>query len=108
MTKLKTNFLMLALAVVTVLMPQAASAGIGSVGETVCKIYTCIVDSNMLLAIATISILFLGIGAFFGKVNWGLVIIIVLGIVVITGAMQIASSFVSGNGTCGAGSLVSC
>lgn len=107
MSKLKTNFLMLALAVVSAIVPNPAFAQIGVVGETVCTIYTCIVDNNMLLAIASISILFLGIGAFFGKVNWGLVIIITLGIVVITGAMQIASSFTDIS-SCSGGSLVSC
>jgi len=108
MTKLKTNFLMLALAVVTALVPQAASAGIGAVGSTVCTIYECIMDGGMILAIATIAILFLGIGAFFGKVNWGLVIIIVLGLVVVTGAGTIAGYFATGAVCDPANSLVTC
>lgn len=110
MSKLKTNFLMLAIAALSAFVPQVASAsGLGSVGATVCQVYMCIMNNSMLLAIATVAILFLGIGAFFGKVNWGLVIIIVLGIVVIVGAMTIATSFVSGaNSTnCGTGSQIS-
>ena len=98
MSKLKTNFLMLTLAVAAMLVPQASFA-LGTVGDTVCKVYTCIVNSNMLTIVATVGIFFLGIGAFFGKVNWGLVIIIALGIVVIVGAMTIASTLTSNSGT---------
>jgi type IV secretory pathway VirB2 component (pilin) len=107
MTKLKTNFLMLALAVLTILVPQASFA-LGSVGDTVCKVYTCIVSSNMLTIIATVGIFFLGIGAFFGKVNWGLVIIIALGIVVIVGAMGIASTLVGGTNSCSTSGSITC
>ncbi len=101
MSKFTTNMLMLAIAVAAMLVPQASFAsGLGSVGSTVCEVYNCIVDSNLLTIIATVGIFFLGIGAFFGKVNWGLVIIIAIGIVVIVGAMSIASSLTNGGGTC--------
>ncbi len=98
MLKLRTNFLMLALAALTIIVPQSSFA-LSSVGDTVCAIYTCIVSSNMLTLIATVGIFFLGIGAFFGKVNWGLVIIIALGIVIIVGAMTIATKLTATN-TC--------
>lgn len=38
------------------------------------------------IAIGTVAIIFLGIGAFFGKVTWGLAIMIALGVVLIFAA----------------------
>ena len=109
MSKTKTNLLMLALAVLTVVMPQMAFAtnGLGSVGASVCRIYNCIVNNSLVLVIATVAIFFLGIGAFFGKVNWGLVIVITLGLVVIAGAMEIAT-MVLGQTSTGGCDTVSC
>lgn len=92
-------FSVMALATLVALMPQFANAAGtgGELGERLCKAYYCYVNSDLLIIIATMAILFLGIGAFFGKVNWGLVIIVVLGIVVTTGAMAIAVK-VAGDG----------
>ena len=106
MSKMKTNFLMLAIAALTFIVPQSSFA-LSTVGDTVCGVYNCIVDSNLLTVIATVGIFFLGIGAFFGKVNWGLVIIIALGIVVIVGAMGIATTLAGSSG-CSAASLTNC
>lgn len=45
--------------------------------------------------IATIGIIFLGFGAFFGKLNWGAVLTTALGIFIIFGAAQIIGSVAS-------------
>jgi type IV secretory pathway VirB2 component (pilin) len=102
MSKIKTNFLMLTLAVATLVLPGAASAS--GVGDAVCTVYQCIVNSNLLAIIATMAIFFLGIGAFFGKVNWGLVIMVALGIAVIVGAMGIAATVIDATNGDGAAS----
>jgi type IV secretory pathway VirB2 component (pilin) len=98
---------MLAIAALALIVPQASFAGLGSVGTTMCGIYNCVVGGNLITVIATVGIFFLGIGAFFGKVNWGLVIIIALGIVVIVGAMNIAVAFTGGNG-CSSATTAAC
>ncbi len=43
--------------------------------------------------IATIGIIFLGFGAFFGKLNWGAVLTTALGIFIIFGAAQLIGTF---------------
>lgn len=48
--------------------------------------------------IATLVIIFLGIGAFFGKVNWGLAVMTAVGIVCIFGAVAIVGTI--GDGGC--------
>ncbi len=105
MSKFKINFMMLAIAALTMLAPQAHA--LNTVGTTVCSVYGCIVNNELLAVIATVAIFFLGIGAFFGKVNWGLVIIIALGVVIIVGAMGIATTLVGGN-DCETADTLSC
>ena len=99
--KLTTNMFMFALAALTLALPGLASAGpsgaaiassLGSVGGIACGVYECVTGNGLFAIIATMAIFFLGIGAFFGKVNWGLVIVITLGIVVIVGAAGIAAT----------------
>ena len=101
--KLTTNMFMFALAALTLALPGLASAqggpsgaavasSLGSVGAVACGVYECVTGNGLFAIIATMAIFFLGIGAFFGKVNWGLVIVITLGIVVIVGAAGIAST----------------
>ena len=52
----------------------------------------CISASRFSLKIlATLGVLFLGIGAFFGKVNWGLAVMVGVGIAGIFGANQIVT-----------------
>jgi type IV secretory pathway VirB2 component (pilin) len=43
-------------------------------------------------AIATIGIIILGIGAFFGKVNWGLAILVAIGVISIFAAAMIVAA----------------
>jgi type IV secretory pathway VirB2 component (pilin) len=105
MSKLKTNLFVLALGVLSFVLPTNAFALAGFSAD-VCEVYDCILNNDIILVIATVAIIFLGIGAFFGKVNWGLIVIVVLGIVVIFGAGEIAVS-IAGPGadlTCADGS----
>ena len=103
--KLTTNMFMFALAALTLVLPGMASAtatggvanSLGDVGGIACGIYDCVTGNGLFAIIATMAIFFLGIGAFFGKVNWGLVIVITLGIVVIVGAAGIAGTLVGGD-----------
>lgn len=64
------------------------------VGSSVCNVYSCLLTGNIQIVIGAIAILFLGIGLFFGKVNWGIAITIVIGIVLMVSALDIAHSFV--------------
>ena len=91
MSKLKTNLFVLALGVLSFVLPTSAFA-LADFSSQVCEVYDCILNNDIILVIATVAIIFLGIGAFFGKVNWGLIVIVVLGIVVIFGAGEIAAS----------------
>jgi type IV secretory pathway VirB2 component (pilin) len=51
-------------------------------------------------AIATVAILILGIAAFFGKVTWGLAVLVAIGMAGLFGAASIAN-IVSGQTACG-------
>jgi type IV secretory pathway VirB2 component (pilin) len=97
MTKtLNSRLFLFAVAALTLVLPNMAFAqsatGLGDVGRIACSVYACVTGNGLFAIIATMAIFFLGIGAFFGKVNWGLVIVITLGIVVIVGAAGIAST----------------
>lgn len=60
----------------------------GSVGAGLCDIVTAL-KGKVGKGIATLAVLFLGIGAFFGKVNWGLAVMVGVGIAAIFGATEI-------------------
>ena len=79
--------------------PEMASASGFSFSEKLCTIYNCFFGNNVVIFIGTVAIIFLGIGAFFGKLNWGLVIVVVIGIIVIGGAGQLAQIIASNGGT---------
>jgi type IV secretory pathway VirB2 component (pilin) len=74
----------------------------GSLGGSLCGIYNCIMNNGLLAIIATLAIFFLGFNSFFGKTNWGQILTVILGIVIMAGAMGIATTFVgTGSGeTC--------
>lgn len=77
------------------LTPGAAHAtndDFGGVGAQLCKIVHAI-TGKVGRAIATIAVVFLGIGAFFGKVTWGLAVAVSIGIFAIFGASTIVSNF---------------
>lgn len=85
MTRYAIVFALLALVALT---PDMASALTGL--ETgVCTIVN-VLTGKVGRAVATVGIIFLGIGAFFGKVNWGLAIIVAIGVMGIFGAAIIA------------------
>lgn len=100
MTKtLNSRLFLFAVAALTLVLPNMAFASpqadsLADVGGIACAVYDCVTGNGLFAIIATMAIFFLGIGAFFGKVNWGLVIVITLGIVVIVGAAGIASTLV--------------
>ncbi len=75
------------------LVPHSALANIFSnnVGDVVCQILV-LATGQVARAVGVIGILFLGIGAFFGKVNWGLVIMVGVGVAGIFGAATIAEA----------------
>ncbi len=79
------------LAALVVLFPQGAWANIfdNNVGDVICQILD-LATGQVARAVGVIGILFLGIGAFFGKVNWGLVIMVGVGVAGIFGAATIA------------------
>ena len=85
-------------AVLVVLMPELADASTGAnnFNVKICKIIVCFLSNSTILMLATIAIIFLGIGAFFGKVNWGLAVTVAIGIILIAGAGQIALIFFDG------------
>jgi len=80
------------------LMPELSQASGVSFYQRLCRVYNCFFGSNVVVFIGTIAIIFLGIGAFFGKLNWGLCIVVILGIIIIAGAGQLAA-FIAGSGS---------
>ncbi len=68
-----------------------------SVGQRLCNIVSVLVGPAG-QAIATAAVCFLGIGAFFGKVNWGLALTVATGIIAIFAAVRIVDG-IRGAGT---------
>jgi type IV secretory pathway VirB2 component (pilin) len=60
----------------------------GQVAGVACSIAN-VLNGPIARTVATIGIIFLGFGAFFGKLNWGAVLTTALGIFIIFGAAQI-------------------
>ncbi|MBI1328153.1 MAG: conjugal transfer protein TrbC [Alphaproteobacteria bacterium] len=90
----------LALAVVALLPEAALAASLETtVSDGLCIIVEAL-QGEVGKAIATIAVLILGIGAFFGKVNWGIAIMFAVGIVAIFGAAEIAAEFADGSSSC--------
>lgn len=110
-SKMLMSIMFLAFLVLS-MSPEMASASGFRFWEKLCGIYNCFFGNEVVIFIATVAIIFLGIGAFFGKLNWGLVIVVVIGIIIITGAMQLATAIADGasNGSagCASASLTNC
>ena len=97
--KLSYRILTALFVTVLVIMPCAAYANV--LDQVVTNGFCVIINAltgNVGKAIATFAILFLGIGAFFGKVNWGLALMFAAGIVAIFGSAEIAASIAAGSG----------
>jgi type IV secretion system protein VirB2 len=99
MNKVKFFVAALVLGFSMVLSPMQANAAadFGGVGGKLCEVVRAI-TGNVGRAIATIAVVFLGIGAFFGKVTWGLAVAVSIGIFAIFGAANIVGRF--GGGAC--------
>ncbi len=69
----------------------------GQVAGVACSIAKTL-NGPIARTIATIGIIFLGFGAFFGKLNWGAVLTTALGIFIIFGAAQIIGTVASSSG----------
>lgn len=92
MTTLTKNFVWaLMLSFTVFLLPEMAMAN--AFQDGLCKLYKCFFSGTIVSMIATFAVIFLGIGAFFGKVNWGLVIVTLAGLVVVLGASSIIEMF---------------
>lgn len=100
---MKVKFFLMAVAVgVTMALtptPMHASTGganstddFGNVGGRLCRIVNAI-TGKVGRAVATIAVIFLGLGAFFGKVTWGLAVAVSIGIFAIFGASTIVNQF---------------
>ena len=71
------------------------------IAESLCTIVGWFTEGGVGAAIASLAVIFLGIGAFFGKVTWGMAIMFAAGIFAIFGAGEIVESITGGLGnTC--------
>lgn len=79
-----------------VLMPDAAHAAIYNFADALCSI-VCAITGRIGKALATLAVIIIGIAAFFGKVNWGLALMVAVGIAALFGAATIVQ-IISGSG----------
>lgn len=82
-------------------MPDMAMAT-DPIGNAVCKVVSTL-SGKTAKAIATIGVIVLGFGALFGKISWGMAIMVTIGIVLIFGVTEILGFVYSGAGACGEG-----
>ncbi len=96
---LTKNIVLLLVFTVVVFVPDFASANEASVAlrESLCSAYD-LVNGGAGKAIATIAILTLGFMALLGRIQWGLVILVAVGIAVIFAAPEIADAVGGGDG----------
>lgn len=95
---MKKFFLTLTVALVAMsITPELAHAGStasdvsgfnSTIGKALCEVAAAM-TGTLGQGLATIAVLMLGIGAFFGKVNWGLAVTVAVGIAAIFGAASI-------------------
>jgi type IV secretion system protein VirB2 len=89
---LAAMFLSLSVIVAVPTPAAAANEDFGNIGANLCTIVRA-VTGRVGRAIATIAVIFLGFGAFFGKVTWGLAVAVAIGIFAIFGAATIVTQF---------------
>ncbi len=98
-TRLTDYFILLAFATAVVLLPEVSYAdAIGEViKDGVCELVEA-ATGRVGKAIATLAVAFIGVGAFFGRASWGLVVTITVGIGIIFGARGIANAIAGQEG----------
>lgn len=72
------------------LLPLTAAAGQSYIGEKFCIVIGWLAN-DIVVGIAILGLIFLGIGALFGKISWGMAIMVAVGIIVLLGAPRILS-----------------
>ena len=88
------------LSALVLMLPEASFANNDPITNTVCKIVNQL-TGLVGRGIATVAVVFVGIGLFLGKMSWGLAIAVGIGIGAIFGAAQIVSLLDEGNtGSC--------
>jgi len=76
-----------------ILTPSLANASLmGDVKGLMCSIVK-LVNGTIARTMATFGIVFMGVGAFFGKLTWGTVLIITFSVMIIFGSATIVSNF---------------
>ena len=78
---------------ITIAWGSGANGGEG-IGEALCTIVNWFSAGSVGSAIASLAVIFLGIGAFFGKVTWGMAIMFAAGIFAIFGAENIVGALI--------------
>lgn len=100
---MKKYLFLFALTALAAISPNSAFAGAtdlnSALGGRLCLI-TQAMTGNIGRGIATLGIVFLGIGAFFGKVNWGLAVMVGIGVAAIFGAASIMSTMGGNSAGC--------
>lgn len=86
---------------VTIGIPEISWAAVDSVSWVICGIIDMILGTFG-RALATLAIIFLGIGAMLGKVSWGLALTVVVGIAVVFNSEGLVTALVGGVGCSGA------
>lgn len=83
--------------------PMICYAGVGidsNIGNTVCEIFAY-TQGNLGKALATLSIIILGMGAMFGRVSWGMAATVAVGVSITFGSYGILNIMWPDNNWCG-------
>jgi type IV secretion system protein VirB2 len=86
---------------VAIAIPEVSWAAVDSVSWVICGIIDMILGTFG-RALATLAIIFLGVGAMLGKVSWGLALTVVVGIAVVFNSEGLVTALVGGVGCSGA------
>lgn len=70
----------------------------GGIAQALCEIVSWF-QGGLGQSIASLAIIFLGIGAFFGKVTWGTALLVAVGVFAIFGSGEIVSVITNGKAT---------
>ena len=95
-----TNSILFLCAIMAFIAPSIAYAdsGFGAL-KGLFAMWLEVAQKGPVKALLVIIVLFMGVGAFFGKVNWGLVVQVVVGIAGALGALAIANIVTGGSCT---------